>query len=187
MPLLLAAAIVLCFLTGLVPGSAVSAQTPKVASAEVIVDEAVKRAKTEKNAVLIEFGASWCTWCRDFEQFVKSPDAGPVLASQFVVTNLTVRERDEKKGLENPGGNELMEKWGGAKSGLPFYVFLDASGNKVADSNAMPDGTNIGFPAIPAEINAFVGLMDKAAPRLTMTNRRILEAYLTRVMPKKQE
>jgi len=76
-----------------------------------------------------------------------------------------------------------MDSWGGEKSGLPFYVFIDASGKKVADSNAMPDGTNIGFPAIPAEIKAFVGLMDKAAPRLTATNRGVLEAYLTRVMP----
>jgi len=157
-------------------------RTPEPASR--FVDRAVQRARAEGKAVLIEFGASWCTWCRNFEAFVKSPDAGPVLASQFVVTNLTVRERAEKRALENPGGDEMMDAWGGAKSGLPFYVFLDAEGHKVADSNAMPDGTNIGFPAVPEEIRAFVALMDRAAPSLTSGNRGILEAYLTRVMPK---
>ena len=107
-----------------------------------------------------------------------------MLASQFIVVNLIVQERGDKTNLEHPGGNTLMDSWGGAKSGLPFYVFLDDAGKKVADSNAMPDGGNIGFPAIPGEIKAFVELMDKAAPHLTATNRDILEAYLTRVMPK---
>ena len=150
-----------------------------------MVAAAVARAQAEKKAVLIEFGASWCTWCRNFEAFVKSPDAGPVLASQFVIVNLTVRERDEKTVLEHPGGNALMDRWGGEKSGLPFYVFVNAAGEKVADSNAMPDGGNIGFPAVPDEIRAFVALMDKAAPTLTPADRDILEKYLVRVMPKR--
>src|SRR5262245_45721287 len=45
------------------------------ASAQSIVDGALARARAESKAVLIEFGASWCTWCRNFEAFVKSPDA----------------------------------------------------------------------------------------------------------------
>src|SRR5262245_22587998 len=133
----------------LVTGQSLGAQTVSTpAPADAVVAAALKRAQAEKKAVLIEFGASWCSWCRNFEAFVKSPDAGPVLASQFVIVNLTVRERDGKQALENPGGSPLMDRWGGAMSGLPFYVFLDASGRKVADSNAMPDGTNIGFPAV---------------------------------------
>jgi hypothetical protein len=107
-----------------------------------------------------------------------------VLAKNFVIVNLVVHERDDKTALEHPGGNELMDRWGGAQSGLPFYVFLDGTGTKVADSNAMPDGTNIGFPAVPQEIQAFVGLMDKAAPHLPASDRRVLEQYLVRVMPK---
>jgi thiol:disulfide interchange protein len=163
-------------------GSAV-AQTPPAASE--VVAAAVKRAQAEKRAVLIEFGASWCTWCRNFEAFVKSADAGPVLARHFVVVNLTVRERDEKKALEHPGGNALMDRWGGAASGLPFYVFLNGAGEKVADSNAMPDGGNIGFPAIPDEIRAFIGLMGRAVPSLPAAERDVLNAYLIRVMPKR--
>jgi thioredoxin-related protein len=177
-----------CVLIGLIvvfalalPGST-SAQTPP-AAAEVVA-KAVAQAKAANKAVLIEFGASWCTWCRNFEAFVKSPDAGPILAEHFVIVNLTVRERDDKKVLEHPGGDVAMDRWGGAMSGLPYYVFLNGAGDKVADSNAMPDGTNIGFPAVPDEIRAFIALMDKAAPTLPVAKRDVLQAYLVRVMPK---
>ena len=166
----------------LVAAQSAHAQTP--APAADVVAAAVRRAQAENKSVLIEFGASWCTWCRNFEAFVKAQDAGPILAKNFVIVNLVVRERDDKIALEHPGGSALMERWGGKDSGLPFYVFLDRGGMKVADSNAMPDGTNIGFPAVPKEITAFVGLMDKAAPNLAVADRNVLEQYLVRVMPK---
>lgn len=153
-------------------------------NADAVVAGAVARAKAEHKVVLIEFGASWCTWCRSFEALVASPDAGPVIARNYVVTNVVVRERDDKKALENAGGDVLMRRWGGETAGLPFYVFLDASGRKIGDSNAMPGGGNIGFPAVPAEIAAFLGVIDKTAPSLTPADRGTLEAYLTRVMPK---
>jgi thiol:disulfide interchange protein len=148
-----------------------------------VVAAAVARAKAEQKAVLIEFGASWCTWCRNFEAFVQSADAGPVLAHHFVIVNLTVHERDDKKALEHPGGNALMDEWGGATSGLPFYVFVSDAGQKVADSNAMPDGTNIGFPAVPDEIRAFISLMERAAPALSSAERDGLSRHLARVAP----
>jgi hypothetical protein len=92
--------------------------------------------------------------------------------------NLVVQERDDKKALEHPGGQEVMDKWGGAKSGLPFYVFLDASGRKIADSNAMPDGTNVGFPGNAKETDIFLGLLDKTAPRLSKGDRAKIVSYL---------
>jgi hypothetical protein len=100
-----------------------------------------------------------------------------------VVVNLTVHEREDHTSLENPGGAALMDAWGGQKSGLPFYVFLDKNGRKLADSNAMPDGANIGFPAVPAEIAAFLRLIDSTAPRLTRADRAVVESYLTRATP----
>lgn len=175
-------ALALCVvLVSLIVGAA-AAQTPP--PAETVVASAVKTAQADGKAVLIEFGASWCTWCRNFEAFVKAPETAPIIAKHFVVLNLIVRERDDKIAFEHPGGNALMDRWGGAQAGLPFYVFLDGTGKKVADSNAMPDGTNIGFPAVPAEITAFMSLMRTAAPRMTTAERGALEAYLTRVMPK---
>jgi thiol:disulfide interchange protein len=128
---------------------AVRARRPPEPPAAEVVASAVARAAAEDKTVLIEFGASWCTWCRAFEAFVKAPDTGPIVAAHYVVVNLTVHERDDKIPLENPGGNALMDSWGGAASGLPFYVFVNRSGKKVADSNAMPNGANIGFQQSP--------------------------------------
>lgn len=170
------------FATVCLAAGVAAAQTPP--PAETVVAGAVQAAKSGGRSVLIEFGASWCTWCRNFEAFVKAPETAPIIAKHFHVLNLVVRERDDKIALEHPGGNALMDRWGGAKSGLPFYVFLDGTGQKVADSNAMPDGTNIGFPAVPEEINAFMGLIRKAAPAMTNAERDSLQAYLVRVMPK---
>ena len=149
-------------------------------SADSLVQAAVKKAQIEKKTVLIEFGASWCVWCRNFENFVKAPDTGPIVGANFVVVNLTVQEDKDKKALENPGGEQLMTTWGGAKSGLPFYVFLGGKGQKIADSNAMPDGKNIGFPAVPEEIAAFMSLIDKTASRMSAADRSVLEASLKR-------
>ena len=73
-------------LMSLVTAQSLAAQTPPPAAD--VVAAAVKRAQAENKSVLIEFGASWCTWCRNFEAFVRSPDAGPILAKNFVVVNL---------------------------------------------------------------------------------------------------
>jgi thiol:disulfide interchange protein len=159
------------------PGAA-SASSPTPPPAREVVADAVRTARAESKAVLIEFGASWCTWCTNFQSFVSSPDAGRVITDNFVVVNLVVREEDQDKALEHPGGGDLMATWGGAESGLPFYVFLDAEGTKIADSNAMPDGGNIGYPVTALEIERFMALIDETAPRIVPADRATVLAYL---------
>ena len=153
-----------------------------VPSAQSVISTAVARARTEHKVVLIEFGASWCVWCKSFNAFVHAPETERVVANNYVVVNLTVQERGENKALENPGGAEAMDGWGGAKSGLPFYVFLDADGKKVADSNAMPDGTNVGFPGNAGELQIFLHLIDTTAPRLGVSDRATIVRYLNTVV-----
>ena len=148
--------------------------------ADILVAAAVARAKAEGKVVLIEFGASWCTWCTRFNAFVNAPDVKDIIAANYLILNLTVQERGDKKALENPGGQARMDAWGGAQSGLPFYVFLDGQGAKIATSNAMPDGGNIGFPATADEVAAFAGLIDQTAPRLTPDGKARVVAYLSR-------
>jgi thiol:disulfide interchange protein len=149
-------------------------------SADAVVAAALGRARAEHKVVLIEFGASWCVWCRRFEAFVTAPGVAPIVQANYVVTNLTVQERDDKKPLENPGGQALFDRWSGGKAGLPFYVFLDATGQKIGDSNFMPDGSNIGFPAVPEEIARFMMVIDRTAPRLTAAGHTVLQSYLER-------
>jgi thiol:disulfide interchange protein len=154
------------------------------APAASVMAAALKSAQAGRRVVLIEFGASWCVWCRSFDAFVHAPEVRQIIADNYVVVNLTVHERDDKKGLENPGAEEKMNNWGGEKSGLPFYVFLDATGRKIADSNAMPDGSNIGFPGTPQELQMFVALLEKTAPRLAATDRSAIVRYLDNLLKK---
>lgn len=152
-------------------------------AAKAVVAAAVKRAATEKKIVLVEFGASWCVWCRNFDAFVHAPETARVIADNFIVVNLTVQERTaDKKRLENPGGEALLDEWDGTDAGLPFYVFVNAAGEKIADSNVMKDGSNVGFPATDEEVEAFAGLLDATAPRLTPAGRQAITAYLKKAM-----
>ncbi len=159
-------------------GGPLEATTAAPAPAADVIAAAVKTAAASHRVVLVEFGASWCTWCRHFQAFVHAPEVASIVANNYVVVNLVVHEREDKVALENPGGAELMDKWGGANSGLPFYVFLDASGRKIADSNVMPGGENIGFPGVEPEVKAFLGLIDKTAPRLSTGDRAKISGYL---------
>ena len=171
-------ATMLAVLVGNELGAAPLNQSPP--AADSVVSSALKTAQSEHKVLLIEFGASWCTWCEKFKAFVQAPEVRQIIANNYVVVNLTVHEADDKKALETPGGLEAMDRWGGAKSGLPFYVFLDATGKKIADSNAMPDGTNIGFPATAEELQRFVGVIDRTAPRLSTADRLKVVDYLNR-------
>jgi thiol-disulfide isomerase/thioredoxin len=150
--------------------------------AQSVIMAAVAAARAEHKVVLIEFGASWCVWCKSFNAFVHAPETASVVASNYVVVNLTVQERGDKIALENPGGTDAMKTWGGETSGLPFYVFLDADGKKIADSNALPDGTNVGFPGNANELQIFLHLLDTTAPRLTAPDRDTIVRYLNTVV-----
>jgi thiol:disulfide interchange protein len=164
---------------------AASGQVPTASgppSAQSVITAAVASARAEHKVVLIEFGASWCVWCKSFNAFVHAPETERVVGNNYVVVNLTVQERGDKVALENPGGTDAMKEWGGEKSGLPFYVFLDADGKKIADSNAMPDGTNVGFPGNAKELQIFLRLLDTTAPHLNAPDRETIVRYLNAVV-----
>ena len=85
------------------------------------------------------------------------------------------------KAQENPGAEAVMNEMGGANSGLPFFFFLDKAGKKIANSNVMPDGGNIGHPATAEEIKAFAGLLERTAPRMSGAQRGLIVDHLTKL------
>ena len=107
-----------------------------------------------------------------------------LFSDHYVIVDLVVKESAEKKALENRGGDKILAQMGGDRSGLPFYAFLDKTGKKIADSNALGKGGNIGYPATPEEIKAFAGLLEKTAPRMTIKERDQIVAYLTKNAPR---
>lgn len=61
---------------------------------------------------------------------------------------------------------------------MPFMVVLNAAGAKIADSNRMPGGKNMGCPASAAEIEQFDKVLQETAPRITAAQRaRIADKF----------
>ena len=157
------------------------AQTRTPPAAQTLVDAAVRTAAAEHKAVLVTWGASWCGWCHRLEAFLADTGVGRIMAAHFVVVALVTEETPANKALENPGSGVLKTAMGGATSGLPFFVVLDAAGRKLADSNMMPGGTNVGHPATPEEVAAFDQFLVRTAPRMTPEGRERIRAYLDRI------
>lgn len=153
-------------------------------SASSLLQASQQAAQKEKKAVLVMFHASWCGWCKRLEAVMDRPEFKKMFEDNYVLLNLDVLENKDKKAtLENPGGVEYLKELGGEKSGLPFYAFLDAKGKKLADSNVMPKNSNIGYPGEPAEIDAFMTLIEKTAPHWSESDRAKLKAYLVKNAP----
>jgi hypothetical protein len=116
---------------------------------------------------------------------MERPEFKKMFEDNYIQVTLDVQENgDKKQKVENPGGVEYMKDLGGEHSGLPFYAFLDEKGKKVADSNVMPKAQNIGYPAAPEEIQAFMELIHKTAPRWSDADLAKLKAYLIANAPK---
>ena len=162
--------------------SSVFAQAPAKPkpAAQSVVDAALKAAKASNKGVFVHFSASWCTWCHKLQAFLESPVGKATFGQSFVSEELIVQEIGDKKALEHPGGLALLTKWSGdAGTPLPYYVFLDAAGKKVADSNAMPDKSSVGYPSTPDSMKAFDALLVRVAPKMSADTRARILDYMS--------
>ena len=149
-------------------------------SASEVLRAAMETAKAQQKNILIHFGASWCSWCKHLDKMLESPEVGKLFHDNYAITHLTIQESKDKVALENPGAQEMVDSAGGKGSGVPVYIFFDGEGNRLATSMAMPDGGNIGHPVTPEEIQAFDGLLEKTAPRMTAAERKQIVDYLSK-------
>lgn len=90
----------------------------------------------------------------------------------YVIAHLDVLEQPAKANLENPGSLDQLKAFKGEKSGLPFWVILDAKGKLLADSQIRPAGASLdtpgesmGCPAAENEVAYFAKLL-KATSKL---------------------
>ncbi len=111
------------------------------------------------------------------------------MAKYFVVVRMDVQEAKEKKDLDTPGGEELLVRLGGGKEGVPFFAFLDGSGELIGNSIAPAangrKAANVGHPYEPHEVDWFMVLLSKAAPRMSEAERQAFEKPLRAQKQKK--
>jgi len=93
----------------------------------------------------------------------------------FVPVKLVVQENEKNKPLENAGADALLRKLGGP-SGLPYFAFLDSHGALIV--NSKHDGQNIGYPGEPDEIDWFLQMIRKAAPKVSEQDVKVIETAL---------
>lgn len=127
----------------------------QVPSAEKVLQEAMKEAQKKNKKILLIFEASWCGWCKKMQKALEDESCKDFFQRNFVMSRLVVNEFGEKKNLENSGAETYLEKWGGKNHGIPYWVILDSKGNLLEDSK-MSNGENIGCPAQPEEVEAFI-------------------------------
>ena len=159
------------------------AQT-KPASADVIIKNAIaEAAKTHKNVFVI-FHASWCGWCHKMDNAMNDGEMKPFFNNNYVIVHLTVDESKDKKNLENPGANELLQKYHGENQGIPYWFILNSRGNFLADSRKPDDKTpgklrSVGCPAEKDEVGYFVNVLKKTSSlnddQLALIQQRFLK------------
>lgn len=101
--------------------------------------------------------------------------------ANYEIVHVDVLETD-KKSLENPGGEAMMNTYGGKDQGLPFFAVLKPDGVKLGDSDKPAKGKsgvlNMGYPAETDEIDAFMTLLHKTGKHLKGDDETAVKAYL---------
>ncbi|MBX3120180.1 MAG: thioredoxin family protein [Fimbriimonadaceae bacterium] len=146
-------------------------------AAKFVIDRACILAEKENKNVLIIYHASWCSWCKRLDAVLNQKDVAPIMGKYYVITHLDVLEQTpEGKKLENLGGYDLMKAQGGETAGLPFLVIMNPkqkvllnSMMKIADKEV-----NMGCPYEQVEIENFLMMLRKTAPKITEPEIRVV-------------
>jgi thiol:disulfide interchange protein len=143
--------------------------------ADDLLDAALARAKSGEKRVFLHFGAPWCVWCRRLEAWMSKPETEALLSKDFIDLKIDVDR--------TIGGKDMEKRFRSINGGIPWFAFLDAQGNILADSGAEKE--NIGFPSEPKEIDAFAAMLEKA--RIKITPEDVAALKLSLVPPPKKK
>ena len=138
-----------------------------------IMNIAFTKAKKENKNVFLIFHASWCGWCKKMDKQILDDCCKKLFTDNYIITHLVVLESDNNKHLENPGAAEILKKYKGDKSGIPFWLIFDKNGKLLEDSFDS-SGQNLGCPASKGEVPEFINKL-KSTSKLTNEELKIIE------------
>jgi thioredoxin-related protein len=141
---------------------------PKASAAKAF-DNALSKASSDDKLVFLHFGSPTCGWCHKLDAFLAREDMAKILGGEFVDLKIDLTRMT--------GADEILKRYNpDASGGIPWFVFLDVRGKSIVTSDG-PKG-NIGYPAAPEEIEHFVGMLKKAARKLSPAQIDEIEAAL---------
>ncbi len=139
--------------------------------AEEVIRRALTKAKAEKKMVFLRIGAPWCGWCVRFDDFLCQKEIAAILARDFVPLKIDLER------MKN--GKKAAKRFRDKPGGIPWFAFLDASGEKLVTSDG-PKG-NAGCPVTAEEIAHFKTMLTKTARSITPAQiKQIVEALRER-------
>lgn len=161
----------------------------KPLQADQVLAAAKSQAAKENTDIFLIFGASWCEGCHQLDAFLADSQIHQIFDKYFMITRITVAEENGgNPALNNPGGLNLLAKFGGVGpggvAGLPFIAILNAKGRLITNSN-LPTRDHsinggIGYPAKPQEIDWFITMLQKASPAFNTEDAQAVRDWLTK-------
>jgi len=169
--------ILVAALFGALLSSQMAIAKPSPPPAASIVAAAETTAAGQNKNVLVLFHASWCGWCHKLDDFLAKPEIAPLIDSNYVTVHIVVQENGDKKDLDNPGGDALLESLGGKDQGIPYYAILSPKNETLAVSKN-DKGQNIGYPGEEDEISLFMKMLRSTSAHLTDADGNLIETKL---------
>ena len=169
--------------------SVTSSAAPRPPSADKVLAAAKSQAAEQHKSIFLIFQASWCADCHQLDRFLSAPEIESIFAKYYVIARIDLGEENGgNPALNNPGGADLLIKFGGVGPGgsanIPFISILNAKGKQIinssppARSNAHPEG--VGYPDKPAEIDWFMTMLGKSSPPVTGDDAQVIRDWLTK-------
>lgn len=140
--------------------------------ADSILAAGLAQAKKQKKRIFLHFGAPWCGWCHRLEDWMATRQVKAILGKDFIDVKIDIDR--------TIGGKEMLARYRRSeRGGIPWFAFLGASGDVLANSNGS-DGKNIGFPYTDEEIAKFRDILATAATQITEQDLDKLGASLVK-------